>query len=230
MRNIHDSTKALFTYARKRGYLIADRLSVAERLDRPTADPGKKGIFTPEEKQKLVDTAWGYAMPGAIPLMVVGFGSTRSEESCKQDPDEPMEHRILWEDILWNENYINIRPEVAKTGVDRRAGLPANLKAMLQPLRGTGPLYAGKRLDLAFAAITAKAGVTWKFNGPRHSCITYDMLLAPNATEVANRSGNSVAMIERCYRNTKATRSQAEAWFSIQPRVAWGSLLASQSR
>lgn len=229
-RNIHDSTKALFVYARKRGYLIADRISVAERLDRPTADPGKKGVFTPEEKQKLVDTAWGYAMPGALPLVGVGFGSTRSEEFCKQDPDRPMEHRILWEDIKWDEDYIDIRKEVSKTGVERRAGLPANLKALLQPLRGTGPLYAGKRLDLAFAAITAKAGVVWKFNGPRHSCITYDMLLAPNGTEVANRSGNSVSMIERCYRNTKATRAQAEAWFSIQPRVAWGALLVSQSR
>jgi hypothetical protein len=228
-RNIHDSTKALFVFARKRGYLIADRISVAERLDRPTADPGKKGVFTPEEGQKLVDTAWGYAMLGALPLVVVGFGSTRSEESCKQDPDEPMEHRIQWSDFIWDEDYLDIRREVAKTGVDRHARLPANLKEMLKPLRGTGPLYAAKRLDLAFAAITAKAGVTWKFNGLRHSCITYDMLLAPNAVEVANRSGNSVSMIERCYRNTKATRAQAEAWFSIQPRIAWGSLLPGTS-
>jgi hypothetical protein len=229
VRNIHDAMKALFVYARKRGYLLSDRLSVAERLDRPTAAAGKKGIFNTEEMQRLVDTAWGHAMPGALPLVAVGFGSTRSEEPCKQDPDQPMQHRIWWQDIIWSEDYIDIRPEVAKTGVARRAGLPANLKAMLMPLRGSGPLYAGKRLDLAFAAIAAKAGVDWKSNGLRHSCITADMLLAPNATEVANRSGNSVTVIEKCYRNTKATRAQAVEWFSIQPRVAWGSLLPGYS-
>jgi hypothetical protein len=136
-----------------------------------------------------------------------------------------MEHRIGWGDIIWDKDYLNIRAQVAKTREDRHAGLPANLKAMLMPLRGSGPLYAGKRLDLAFAAIAAKAGVDWKTNGLRYSCITYDMLLAPNATEVANRSGNSVVMIERHYRNTKAKREDALKWLAIQPRVAWGSLL-----
>jgi len=84
----------------------------------------------------------------------------------------------------------------------------------------------GKRLDLAFAAIARKAGVPWKFNGLRHSCITYDMLLAPNATEVANRSGNSVEVIERCYRNIKAKRKDAVGWFKLRPRVAWRAWLA----
>ena len=225
MRNIHDAERALFIFARTRGHLVADRLSIVERMERPTAEAGKKGVFIPEEMQLMVDTGWGHAMPGATSLVVIGFGSTRSEENSKQNPDEPLEHRICWGDFILDKNYIDIREEVAKTGEARPAGLPANLKAMLLPLRGSGPLYTGKRLDLAFAAIAKLAGVPWVHNGLRHSCITYDMLLAPNATMVANRSGNSVTMIEQCYRNTKATPEQATAWFSIMPRVAWGSLI-----
>jgi hypothetical protein len=228
VRNIHDAIKDCFVFARKRGFLIADRLTVAERLDRPTADPGKKGIFYAEQMQRLIDTGWGYAMPGAVPMVVTGLGSTRSEECSKQDPEEPLEHRIQWEDIMWDENSIEIRDVVAKTGESRNAGLPLNLKEMLLPLRGSGQLYTGKRLDLAYAAIAAKAGVPWVSNGLRHSCLTFDMLLAPNATEVANRSGNSVEMIERCYRNTKAKREHAVEWFALRPRVAWGSLLTSK--
>ena len=158
LRNIHDAVRALFVFARKRGFLIADKLSVAEQMDRPEAGAGKKGIFTSLEMQRLLDTGWGYAMPGAVALAVIGFGSGRSEECCKQDPDESLEHRIWWEDLMWAKKYINIREEVAKTRVDRHAGLPANLKSMLKPLAGTGPIYTGKRLDLAFAAIAAKAG------------------------------------------------------------------------
>jgi hypothetical protein len=114
---------------------------------------------------------------------------------------------------------------VAKTRASRKAGLPNNLAKMLMPHRASGSLYSGRRLDLAYAAIAAKAGVTWKCNGLRHSCLTYDVLLAPNATEVALRSGNSIAMIEAHYLNTSATREQAVRWFRLRPRVAWGSLL-----
>jgi hypothetical protein len=225
VRNIHDANKDLFKFCRKRGFLVPDRLSAAELVDRPQAEPGKKGIFTDEEMQRLIDTGWGYAMPGATPLVVTAFGSTRSEESSKQDPDAPLSHRIQWEDLNFAKGYTSIRAEVAKTREPRRAGLPKNLAAMLKPLRETGPLYANVRLDLAFAKIADKAGVTWKSNGLRHSCITYDVLLASNATEVALRSGTSIRMIEAHYLNTMATKDQARAWFRLRPRVAWGSLL-----
>lgn len=228
VRNIYDATKSLFRYARERGYLAPDRLSAAEQVKRPTAEPGKKGIFTVEEMQALLDAAWGYAMPGAFAMATVAFGSNRSEELCKQDADAPLEHRLCWEDFRWNgKRYVDIRLEVAKTWEPRKAGLPSNLARMLMPHRASGPLYSGRRLDLAYAAIAAKAGVTWKCNGLRHSCLTYDVLLAHNATEVALRSGNSIAMIEAHYLNTSATKEQALQWFSLRPRIPWGSLLKS---
>jgi len=150
------------------------------------------------------------------------MGSSVMLELCGQNPDEPLEHRLAWEDVMWKEGNILIRPEVSKTRELRKAGLPKNLKKMLYPLRGRGPIYPGTRLDLAYSAIAVAAGVTWKHNAHRHSCLTYDMLLAPNATEVANRAGTSVITIETYYRNRHATRGQALDWFSLKPRVGWG--------
>ena len=58
VRNIHDATKMLFKFARKRGYLESDRLSAMEIVDRPKAKPGKKEIYTPEQMQLLLDAGW----------------------------------------------------------------------------------------------------------------------------------------------------------------------------
>jgi hypothetical protein len=223
VRNIHDAAKDLWRFARKRGYLMLERKTAIEQLDRPRAKTGNREVFWPGEMQLLMDAGWGRGLPGACPLAIQGFGSVRAEELCGQNPDEPLEHRLTWEDVIWAENYIRIRREVSKTDDERKAGLPENLRAMLYPIRGSGPIYPGTRLDLAYQAIATVAGVQWKHNAPRHSCLTYHMLLAPNATEVANRAGTSVVTIEMYYRNRHATREQAVDWFSLKPRAGWRS-------
>jgi hypothetical protein len=213
----------LWKFARKRGYLDPERISAMEQVDRPQAGPGRREIYTPEEMQDLVDAGWGLALPGAIAMVVNGFGYVRAEELCRHDPDEPLEKRASWQDIRWSQNFIDVRDEVAKTKHGRKAGLPKNLKAMLRPRRGKGAIYSETRLDLAYQKIARKARVKLKYNALRRSCITYGMLLARNATEIATKAGNSVAIIESNYRNRKATLAQARKWVRIKPRVAWGS-------
>jgi hypothetical protein len=227
-RNIHDATKGLFKFARKRSFLDPERLSAMERLDRPKAGPAGKKIHTPEVMQILLDTAWGYALPGAIPMAATAFGSLRAEELCRQDPDAPLEDRVCWEDVFWREKFIWVRDEADKNSQGRRAGMPNNLIEMLRPRKDKGPLYSGSRLDLAYQEIAKKAGVEWMHNALRHSCLTYLMLLAANATEGATGAGNSVAIIEARYRNRRATKAEARKWFKLKPRVAWGSALRSK--
>jgi len=200
------------------------------RLVRPKAGPAAKQIYTPDEMQMLLDTAWAYALPGAIPMAATALGSLRAEELCCQDPDESTDLRIAWEDINWKEKFIWVPEAVDKNGEGRRAGLPKNLLEMLRPRRGKGPLYPGSRLDLAYQEIAKKAGIKWKHNALRHSCLTYRMLLARNATDVATMAGNSVAIIEARYRNKRATKAEASKWFKLKPRVAWGSALRSKSK
>ncbi len=54
------------------------------------------------------------------------------------------------------------------------------------------------------------------------------MLLAKNATDVATKAGNSVAIIESNYRNRSATLAQARKWNKLKPQVKWGSAVRSK--
>jgi hypothetical protein len=222
-RNIHDAAKDLWKFGRKLGYLDPERISAMEQIDRPKGGSGSREVYSPEEWQKLVNAGWALASPAAVPMVVAGRGFLRTEELCRRDPDEPLENRASWEDINWEENFIYVRKEVSKTKEGRRAGLPKTLKAMLRPRRGSGPIFTLPRLDVEYQKIAKFAGVKLKFNAFRHSCLTYAMLLAHNATEVANKAGNSVAIIERNYRNRNATLKEARRWAAIVPQVAWGS-------
>ena len=224
-RNIHDATKMLFKFARKRGYLESDRLSAMEIVDRPKARPGKKEIYTPEQMQLLLDAAWVLASPAAPAMAIGAFTAIRSEELYSVDPDKSDEDQIAWEDFRWKEKFIYVREEVSKLRVARNVPMPDRLIKMLLPLKGTGPVYKETRLDLAYSRIARRADVTWKHNALRHSAITYDMLLSPSPAEVANRAGNSIAVIESSYRNRGATVDQAKSWFKLSPKKKWGSAI-----
>jgi hypothetical protein len=227
VRNIHDATKMLFKFARKRGYLESDRLSAMEIVDRPKARPAKKEFYTPEQMQALLDAAWALASPAAAAMAIGGFTAIRSEELYSVDPDKSDLDQLTWEDFRWKEKFIYIRAEVSKLQIARNVPMPEKLIKMLQPLKGTGPVYKETRLDAAYARIARRTGVTWKHNALRHSAITYDMLLSPSPAEVANRAGNSVAIIESAYRNRGATKDQAETWFKLRPKEKWGSAIKS---
>jgi integrase len=222
-RNIYDATKLLCKFARQQGFLVSDRLSAIEIATRPKAERSKKHIYTPEVMQAYLDAAWGMASPGAIPMAITAITAIRTEEICSPDPKATDEVVLHWEDFRWKEKFIYIRPEVDKNGEGRNVPMSPLLIRLLEPFKGKGKVYPDKRLDLHYSAIAAKAGLKWKTNAPRHSAITYDMLLSNSPAEVANRSGNSVQTIESSYRNRGATKDQALAWFKLKPQVEWGS-------
>jgi hypothetical protein len=224
VRNIYDATKIMFRFSRDAGFLESDRLSPMELARRPKADPPKKHIYTPEVMQQYLDAAWAMASPGAIAMAITAFTAIRTEEICSPDPDATDEVVLHWEDFRWKEKFIYVRDAVDKNGVARPVPMSPLLIKLLTPFKGKGKVYPGKRLDLHYSAIAAKAGIKWKTNAPRHSAITYDMLLSNSPAEVANRSGNSIQTIESSYRNRGATRSQALAWFKLQPKVKWGAV------
>ena len=223
IRNIYDACKRFFAFARSAGYLNSASLTVLQQIKRPGAGAGKKEIFTPEVMQLLLAAAWAIASPGAVPLAITSFSAIRTEEIYTEDPKKPRESRLCWEDFRWKENIICVREETDKKKQGRLVPIQKNLRQMLYPLRGKGPVYKDVRLDLEYAKIAAKAGVLWKANAHRHSAITYDMLLSNNPAEVANRSGNSLAVIESNYRNRGATKTQAKDWFKLRPAAKWGS-------
>jgi hypothetical protein len=222
-RNIHDSCKQMFKFARKRGYLENDRITAMEELDRPSAGPSKKEIFTPEQMQKLLNAAWALGSPAAATLVIAGFTAIRSEELYTVDPDAPEDDQLMWEDFRWDQKFIYVRDSVAKLKTARNVPVPATALSLLKALKGTGQVYKETRLDAAYARIARKAGITWKHNALRHSALSYAMLLTNSPAEVANWAGNSVAIIEASYRNRGATKPQAKEWFKLLPQVPWDS-------
>ncbi len=156
-------------------------------------------------------------------MAIAAITAIRSEELYSVDPDKSEEDQLNREDFRWKEKFIYVRAEVSKLQVARNVPMSNLLIKILEPLKSKGPVYTETRLDAAYARIARRAGVTWKHNALRHSAITYDMLLCNNPSEVANRAGNSVAVIESSYRNRGATKDQAKAWFKLRPTMKWGS-------
>ncbi len=74
----------------------------------------------------------------------------------------------------------------------------------------------GHALGLRGERAGARAKVTWKRNGFRHSYISYRVATLKDVPAVALESGNSPQVIFSNYR-ALATDAEAKAWFTILP-------------
>lgn len=208
-RNALVAVIQLFRFARARGYL-PEGPTAAEKAEKPRAEAPKKEVFSPEEMRKLI----AHVSPEALPcLLLGGFAGLRSEEMCPFDPEDA---GLEWEDILWDDQQIYIRDEVAKTEA-RYVPLLPNLAAWLLPHRkAKGRVCKIRRLDLAFAKAAEASGVRWRHNGLRHSFGTYRTAATKSVPQVSLEMGNSIQMVKRHYQRPVPTKL-AEAWFAIQP-------------
>jgi hypothetical protein len=92
-----------------------------------------------------------------------------------------------------------------------------NLKAWLLPLtKKSGPVCSIKNLSSALTDLSTQAGVTWKKNALRHSCISYRVAESGDLPRIADESGNSVAVIRTNYLR-RVKPAVAQEWFSIMP-------------
>jgi integrase len=151
-------------------------------------------------------------------LVLCGFGLLRSAELYASGDKSP----IAWEDLLWGQGVIRIRPETAKTARKRVAPLHPVLVRWLAPLRGVGPIcggvtpYARKRPETATLAQAAGLG-SWPANVLRHSAISY-RAAAVGLGLASMEAGNSESEARRSYNDAK-TAADAEAWFGLTPEV-----------
>lgn len=208
-RNFLVAVVQLFRFARSRGYL-PDGPTAAEKAERPRAETPKKEVFSPEEMRRLLAHVEAEALPA---MLLGGFAGIRSEE---MSPFDQGDAGLEWADILWDEQQIYIRDEVAKTEA-RYVPLLPNLAAWLLPYRKSkGRVCSIKRLDLYFARAAEAAGVRWRHNGLRHSFGTYRTAITKSVPQVSLEMGNSVQMVKRHYQRPVPPKL-AEGWFAIQP-------------
>src|SRR5207302_11029232 len=114
--NLRRNTVTLFSWAREQGYLLLDRKTVAERAMVFAAPDTAPAIFTPEEMRKVI----GACPAELLPMIVIGaFAGIRSAEI----------DRLEWNEILWDQGYIEVKAKKAKTKSRRLVPLLPNLRA-----------------------------------------------------------------------------------------------------
>ncbi len=86
------------------------------------------------------------------------------------------------------------------------------------------PAPNDRAMNLRFARIAAKVGMTWVKNGLRHSSCSYRLAVTHDPARVATEAGNSADMVHGHY---KALVSEAEgkAWFAVMPATAGADVL-----
>lgn len=210
----------LFMFAASRGYVAKDQID----FDRNVAVAAEKSsaieIFTPMEMRKLLLTSRmnpknlpagfnrRYASVGLTPFLALGaFAGLRAAEIERQQ----------WEDINLKRGWIRVTAAKGNTAQKRLVPVPANLKQWLDLYeQSNGPVCELARTPDALRRLAIRANVPWKHNALRHSFISYRVAQTGNIPQTAMEAGNSVAMVNRHYREL-VTPDEAIDWFAIAP-------------
>ncbi|MEY4568757.1 MAG: hypothetical protein RLZZ398_196 [Verrucomicrobiota bacterium] len=200
----------MFGYARRQGYLDADKKTAAF-LSEAFKVPAKEiQIFTPEEMLQLLLACHA----PMLPMLAIGaFAGVRSAEIG----------RLCWENVKWDRGHIEIAGSKAKTGTRRIVPLSENLKAWLAPWRQeTGKVLSISDSSGSLGDIAVKAQIQggWRQNGLRHSYISYRVALTGDLNRTALEAGNTAKIILRHYLEV-VDEETAQAWFSIMPPEGW---------
>jgi integrase len=163
-------------------------------------------IFTPAQLRAILHVATP-KLAGAIALQA--FGGIRAEEML----------RLSWADLERRKGFIEVGAGQAKTRQRRLVPLAPSLAQWLSATPRLGEKVWPRAKSAYFHALgraAKRAGVRWKTNGLRHSCISYRLAAKPDIAAVALESGNSPTVIFRHYREL-ATEAEAADWFGIVP-------------
>lgn len=215
--NYRNAVLQLFRYARGKRYLPRNEPTVVEDVAAANSGEGAIEIYSPKELRMLLSNA----PAKLLPFFAIGaLAGLRSQEMM----------RLEWSDIRFEQGFIEVAAEKAKTASRRLVPLLPALAAWLLPLRQkSGHVVGYKRNDVLCEARQrfCKTGMRegdevvefiWKPNALRHSYASYRMADIKDAARVALEMGNSPTMLFRNYREL-VTEKQAAEWFSVLPTV-----------
>lgn len=216
--NYRNAVLELFCYARGKRYLPRNEPTVVEDVTAANSGEGAIEIYTPHELRLLLS----HAPVKLLAFFAIGaLAGLRSQEIMRLD----------WSDLRFEQGFIEVAAEKAKTASRRLVPLLPSLAAWLLPFRQEAGRVVGymrnNGLSLArkrFCKSGIKAGkevsaFTWKPNALRHSYASYRLADIKDAARVALEMGNSPSMLFRNYREL-VTEKQAAEWFSVLPKLA----------
>jgi integrase len=196
--------KVLFSFARERNYLPAERMTAAEQIKKVKVKTGDVSVFTPKEMAKILHAA----PPHLVPILAIGaFSGIRMAEL----------NRLDWSAVDLERGHIELRASQAKTASRRIIPITDNLRAWIEPLPRKGQVVRTVLLHREVTALSRALKLEWPRNVLRHSFISYRIAKVKSADQVALEAGNSPSIIFKHYREL-TTEDQADQWFGILPK------------
>jgi integrase len=208
-KNLLDAVKAMMTFGKSQRRVPAD-WDEADHVVLPSEKPKLVRMYTAEELKKLLAGA-----PKKFkPVLALGaFAGLRSSEiellewKHVRVLEKNEKDQIIMLDVDVTDEASKRTVQICKT---LRNWLPVGFK-----FQG-GKIWNGSH-DAFYRAqqVAAKsAGVEWKNNALRHTCISARVALTGDVPRVAYESGNSVQIIKTNYLGL-LTPSEAAAWFAV---------------
>jgi integrase len=194
----------MFNHAIK---IKAAPVNPVEDAIKPKASPAPTGILKPEEVATLLSHSDDDTLPGLAISFFTGARRTEIE-------------RLDWSEINFDEGFIEIKAENAKTAQRRVIPMSDNLRAWLLPLaRVTGsvvrsPAIWRKGQERAREAAGIKE---WPHNAGRHSFASYHLAMNDDPGKLAMALGHpDPRLLFRHYRQL-VTAKVAKTYWSIFP-------------
>jgi hypothetical protein len=205
----------------------SERLVTTDLMEniRPPVVRGKEAeVYTPDQFEKLLQTADANYRDLLPFLCLSGFGFMRTGELVSAYSDKPT---LKWEHVLWSEGKVYVPTDVGKqtrraVGNQREFPICEALSHWLEPYKGR----AGRIVELNEAAFRARmselfkaAGVAKLDNGLRKSAISHYIAKFPETgvTLTARYAGNSES-IARTHYLAWLAQETGEKWFGIRRR------------
>ena len=213
--NVINAWITFFRWCVRQGHLPHGEATAPERLDKPQIVRGAPATYSPAELRILLAAV---ERPYLKWLALAAFAGLRTEEVCP-DPKSG-KSGVAWEDFQWDRDILIIRPETAKTGHRRVVPIMPALRAILEPLKATGPV--GPHLPPHTPPKGGKLAETtrlgniiggWKRNALRHSFVSFRAAQVGLA-QTAMEAGNSETEARKSYNDAKGA-DEAEEWFGI---------------
>lgn len=203
---------SLFNFARRQKYVPTELAVEISEIPAPKKQPAPIGVYTPDEISDILTAADAEIVPA---LAIAAFAGLRLAEVARLD----------WREVRLADKLIVVEANKAKTAARRLAPISDNLAAWLTShAKRSGPVNpcqeqlnnVGNALGDRFERAAARAKVTWKRNGFRHSYISYRVAVLKDVPAVALECGNSPQVIFSNYR-ALATEAEGKSWFGIMP-------------
>lgn len=225
-RSHHKTLRKLFKWAFELNHIADDPMAKIKATDKWGVNDESIKI---ETFQRLLRVCAGLEEPrdgvkatkklaGLVPYFVLGgLAGMRRCELVAAYSGDPV---IDWSDILWDENLIHVRDEVAKQtkGKDRQRYIPIEpaARAILEPLKKSKgaiiPINHSSFYKLGKARRDLMK-LTLPDNCLRNSYATYAQTFRPTS-DVAKAMGDQESTVKRFYTLTLKPES-GRAWFNV---------------